>query len=75
MTPPLFRGIVIDAAGLLAFRAYDVLADILELDDHLLADHGKVHGSFRSCENKAKKLLVMRGQGFHNGTAGWIGEA
>jgi len=32
-------------------------------------------GSFRSCENKAKKLLVMRGQGFHNGTAGWIGEA
>jgi hypothetical protein len=43
VAPLLFGGMVIDAAGCLAFRAFDVLTDILELDGHPLVRQGEIH--------------------------------
>ena len=43
MAPPLFGGMVIDAAGGLALRACNVLTDILELDGHPLVRQGEIH--------------------------------
>ena len=43
VAPPLFGRMVIDAAGYLAFRAFDVLTDILELDGHPLMRQGEIN--------------------------------
>jgi len=66
MTPLLFGGLVIDAAGFSAFRAPDVLSCIGKVYYHLLTEHGQIYILHFPGYGKSEELLLMGRQALHN---------